>query len=106
MSYDPSPSRRSLSRLTAYALGTVFLGAIGSGLWERVFSPLFGSVSRSLLGALVSVSRTYRESLYRGIGEGASDIYAELPFNAVLIGLVLLPFVLYELTHVLEALRW
>lgn len=40
----------SISKWIAGILGTIVLGAIGSGLWDLVFKPGFGGFSRWILG--------------------------------------------------------
>jgi hypothetical protein len=53
------------------AIGTVVLGALGSGLWERVVAPLLGYVSSAITTALSSVSKAYSDSIY----ESAANLY-------------------------------
>jgi hypothetical protein len=45
-------------------LGTILLGAIGSGFWERVLSPFLSYLSGILTTALSNASKRYSDSLY------------------------------------------
>ncbi|WP_046156897.1 hypothetical protein [Chromobacterium vaccinii] len=45
-------------------LGTILLGAIGSGFWERVLSPFLGYLSSALTSTLSDASKTYSNSIY------------------------------------------
>lgn len=45
-------------------LGTILLGAIGSGFWERVLSPFLSYLSSTLTSALSSASKAYSDSIY------------------------------------------
>ena len=45
-------------------LGTILLGAIGSGVWERMLSPLLNSISNGLTKILSKLSVEFSDSLY------------------------------------------
>ena len=51
-------------KLVGGAIATVFLGAIGSGLWERILSPGLQSLSNFITSTLSSISVTYSDSIY------------------------------------------
>ena len=46
------------------AVATVFLGALGSGLWERFLSPFFDYLADSITRAASSLSSSYADSIY------------------------------------------
>ena len=67
-------------------LGAIFVGAIGSGVWESILRPLFTS-SRDLVLNLVSFGiRSFKDSIYLDIAKGLHE-------NASLELLTLLTFV-------------
>lgn len=43
---NSSMTAQRLSRIAAGVIGTVFLGALGSGLWDAIFRPGIGSIAR------------------------------------------------------------
>lgn len=45
-------------------LATITLGAIGSGLWEKIMSPLLGYLSNSITSTISSLSTSYSDSIY------------------------------------------
>ena len=44
--------------------GTILLGAIGSGVWERMLAPLLNSISNNLTKILSKISVGFSDSLY------------------------------------------
>ncbi|MEQ1741779.1 MAG: hypothetical protein ABL869_04670 [Candidatus Nitrotoga sp.] len=46
------------------ALATIFLGAIGSGFWEKFLSPLLGYLSKLITSTISSLSTSYSDSIY------------------------------------------
>ncbi|WP_046030604.1 hypothetical protein [Vibrio vulnificus] len=51
-------------------LGTIFVGAIGSGVWEKLLSPLFSYLLGGITYLLSTISETYENSIF----ENASTI--------------------------------
>ncbi|HCE2442246.1 TPA: hypothetical protein NJ023_004758 [Vibrio parahaemolyticus] len=45
-------------------LGTILVGAIGSGVWERFLGPAFDYVMSSINGVLFFISSSYEDSIY------------------------------------------
>ena len=64
--------------------GTIILGAIGSGVWERLLSPFLSYLSSSLTTAISSISKTYSDSIYTS----AANLYS--PNATESIGFVIL----------------
>jgi heme/copper-type cytochrome/quinol oxidase subunit 2 len=52
-------------------IGTIFLGAIGSGLWELFLSGFIRWLGSSIIGLAASVSQVYLDSLHKDIWRGA-----------------------------------
>lgn len=63
---------------------TIILGAIGSGVWEKVLSPLLSYLSKGVTSTLSSLSSTYADSIYAR----ASDLHA--PYSSDKVGIILL----------------
>ncbi len=82
-------------------LGAIVLGAIGSGLWERVLSPSLSWLSNLVTGVSASLSATYRDSIYERAAVGTSDLYV-VKITCVLFifvgSAVVLPFLYQRLT--------
>ena len=51
-------------KLIIGGIATIILGAIGSGVWEKLLSPLLSSIGGSISSFLSSVSTSYSDSLY------------------------------------------
>ncbi len=47
------------------AIATIILGAIGSGFWEKVLSPLLSYISNKITNGISSISSSYSESIYK-----------------------------------------
>ncbi|HAS6364103.1 TPA: hypothetical protein RQJ98_004405 [Vibrio vulnificus] len=69
--------------------GTIFVGAIGSGVWEKLLSPMFSYLLGTITYFLSTMSKTYENSIY----ENASTISYEGQSGVILIlGMIFLGF--------------
>lgn len=81
----------NLSRLPKVILGavaTIILGAVGSGLWEKVLSPLLGYFANRITSILSALSSSYSDSIY----SQASRLYAPSPSDRMAIVIMFLIF--------------
>lgn len=53
--------------------GALLVGALGSGLWERVLSPVLGRLAEWVTGFISSFSQSYSDSVYAS----AANLYGE-----------------------------
>jgi len=74
-------------------VGTVLLGAIGSGVWDWILSGFFSWLGASLLSIAGGISQTYLDLLYKDIWKGPN--YAHLK------EIYILTFVIYLMMPVL-----
>lgn len=74
-------------------LATIFLGAIGSGLWDFFLSDLFSSAGKYLISFYGSLSDNYFNQLYKNLGNGSSYPYLAAIHSFVLSLYILIPFV-------------
>lgn len=51
-------------KVTLGVLATIFLGALGSGFWEKILSPLLEFTSEKISSWISSVSESYSSSIY------------------------------------------
>jgi hypothetical protein len=54
-------------------LATIVLGAVGSGLWERMLGPFLDWLTRSTIGLYASAVGTYRDSIYENAAKGLHE---------------------------------
>lgn len=57
-------------KFTLGVIATIFLGAIGSGLWERFLGPFLDWLSRVTIGAFAWGHASYRDSIYSDAARG------------------------------------
>ncbi len=62
--------RSSIGKIAAYVVVSIFLGAVGSGLWERCLKPAADWAIRGLLSGSTWLSRRYVDHLYSEVGYG------------------------------------
>ncbi len=55
---------------------TIFLGAIGSGLWERFLGPFLDWLSRITVGAFAWGHTSYRDSIYENAAKGFHEAHS------------------------------
>jgi len=83
-----------LLKVVLGVLATIVLGAIGSGLWERMLGPFLDWLTRSTIGLYASVAGTYRDSIYENAAKGFHEQHS-LAMYTFVIGM--LPFLYYLL---------
>lgn len=91
----------SVMRSGAILAGTILVGAIGSGVWETLLSPILTSLSRGFLSFLSSISSAYADVLHSRIATDTTDTYSQAPFAAVAALMLILPLFLVNLIFIL-----
>ena len=84
-----------MKRLINILLGiiaTIILGAIGSGLWERLLGPFLDWLTKSTIGLYASVMLTYRDSIYENAAKGFHESNSLAVHTIVIMLLPLLYF--------------
>ena len=64
---------KSGRKIAVAVLGTLVLGAIGSGVWDRIGGPLFDVFTRLLIGGLDLITRSYKDSIYQEAAYGFQE---------------------------------
>lgn len=59
----PIKSKRTL-KVGLTVLGTILLGAIGSGIWARIGDPLANLLTSVLINGINLVFSSYKDSIY------------------------------------------
>ncbi len=70
-------------------LGTIFLGAIGSGLWERFLSKFMDSLIDLSVEFVNLIFKSYKDRIYETASLGFHDIYS---LQLYIIFVITLPF--------------
>ena len=66
---------KHLFKLLGSIAGAIVLGAIGSGVWERLLSPALAGMSSWTVNTLSAVSSSYRDSIYERAARDITDLY-------------------------------
>jgi len=82
---------RTLQVLLA-AFATIFLGAIGSGLWELVLARMLQAIANGFLAAMSHLFHGYVEILHRNVGKGPSGQLEILPYVVAVTVLIVGPW--------------
>lgn len=61
-------------KIVGATIGTIILGALGSGLWEAVISPSLSMLSSSIAQWMASISTSYEESIFQLAAAGESEM--------------------------------
>ncbi len=85
-------------KITIGIIGTIFLGAIGSGLWERFLSPLADSLVILSVEFVNTIFKSYKDGIYETASLGFHESYSLMLF---VIYVMVLPFLYLRLlkTH-------
>ena len=76
-------AKRSILKIGVGIVAALFLGALGSGLWERLLGPLADWGLRKLLAGSGQLSTAYLNYLYSDVGRGLDEQLSLLPFIAL-----------------------
>lgn len=57
-------------------IGAIFLGAIGSGVWENLLSPLMGVCTELAINIITLGKESFLNSIYEDIAKGFSERYS------------------------------
>ncbi|MGM0642024.1 MAG: hypothetical protein ACQESN_11455 [Thermotogota bacterium] len=66
-------------------IGTIILGAIGSGIWERLLSPSLDWFFRTIVSIISTISLNYKDSIYKGAALGFHEIYSFKAFVMIIL---------------------
>ncbi len=91
-------------------LALIFLGAIGSGLWDLFFFPLLNRISDFSLSLIVSLFHSYVDIIYKDVSRNPSDNFALVTYmffivTAILGPLFILPLSLYRLRYLRRKIK-
>ncbi|MEL6116877.1 hypothetical protein P0Y67_16830 [Photobacterium sp. SP02] len=77
-------------KIIAGILATILLGAIGSGLWERVLSPALDELSRAAIRLVDGIYTGYLDSIYKSAAYDLPNIYQQkiAALILIIVGLV------------------
>lgn len=83
-------------------IGAIFIGAIGSGIWEVALGPALSFLSDSTIGFLSLVFSSLEDSIYESIAKGYTEESSYM--SVVLILLIyfsfwVIPYLLYYLKN-------
>ncbi|APJ16773.1 TPA: hypothetical protein ACRTM4_003555 [Aeromonas hydrophila] len=84
----------SIIKVIGAGLATILLGAIGSGVWEKLLSPGLKNLSEFTTKSLSSISQTYSDSIY----SKASSIenYNQPDVGGILLLIIIFVWILFH----------
>ncbi len=95
--------RKKVLTVVAGVIGTILLGAIGSGLWERCLSPVADWTIKVVVSGMSLLSSTYKNGIYQEVAKGHHEYSALFLHSLVLamlpIGYLLLMYRLLMYRH-------
>jgi len=71
-------------KIIMFVVVTIVLGAIGSGLWERVLAPLFDNLVQYTNYLMNMCSNIYKDSVYREVGNGFRE-YSSVTMHTLIL---------------------
>jgi hypothetical protein len=98
--FDYLPKSRA-ANIIFWIVVTLVLGALGSGLWENVFSPIFSFFGRLLVTGFTYLSVSYSDSLHRRISRDGIHTLNLMPFLVVSSLSLFIPWAIVYQTHYL-----
>jgi hypothetical protein len=95
------------SRIVKIALGglaAILLGAVGSGVWERLLSPALHALSDASFRALGAVSSSFKDAIYAEAAKGFHEV-PPLTMLALFLGLATTSLVAYSIFNVTDSFK-
>ncbi|MGD1396438.1 hypothetical protein ACP6IB_26525 [Vibrio harveyi] len=81
-------------------IGTVLLGALGSGLWELFLADALVFIGKGILSILSSLSSTYLDSLYKNIWKGSDYSYLHEIYVLTFVTYLMMPILIIRSNRV------
>ncbi|MBU6391666.1 MAG: hypothetical protein KGQ83_05460, partial [Planctomycetes bacterium] len=78
---------QKLLKIIGGIAAAILLGAIGSGVWERILSPGLNGFYRISVNVISSISLNYKDAIYKSAAKGFHETYSFRVFG--IIGLLL-----------------
>lgn len=85
--------KRQPAKTIIWITVTIFLGALGSGLWEAVLSPLSAKISDLFLFLVSKIFHGYLDVIYRDVPREPLSNLALLPYLMIVNVLILFPWI-------------
>jgi hypothetical protein len=85
-------SIQNFKKWTFGIIGTVLLGAIGSGIWDWILSDLFSWLGSAFISFASSLSQTFVDSLYKDVWRGQNYPYLREVYILTFVIYIMLPF--------------
>lgn len=79
------------TKIIGGAVLTVVLGAIGSGVWENVFSPATSWIGRAMLTLITLGVESARDGIYQEVAQGHSERFSVLTYTFITAVVLLIP---------------
>jgi NADH:ubiquinone oxidoreductase subunit 5 (subunit L)/multisubunit Na+/H+ antiporter MnhA subunit len=87
-----------------WVLGTIVLGALGSGLWELFISDLFNWLGLASLELATNLFTDSKDKLYERVSDGAVVSYLKLPATLITFILAILLPIIFLSNYIIEYL--
>lgn len=98
--------RKTILRATLGILGTVLIGAIGSGVWEHILQPALSWTRDSVLNVASLGIETFKDDTYREIAQGFREAASgQVYFLLVLLYVMVLTAMLVIIWHLAKETR-
>lgn len=78
-------------------LGAIIIGAIGSGVWEKILSPVFSYILQYINKFISSLFESYRDSIYSAAASSLADDYS---FRSFIVATLLTALILLVTTTI------
>ena len=69
-------NKKVIGKYAGTAVLTIVLGAVGSGVWERVIAPGYDATYRFIVNAFGGILTSYKDSIYQSASRGFNDSHS------------------------------
>jgi hypothetical protein len=98
--------RNRFTKAMVSVVVTIFLGAIGSGIWALFLGPATEVLSRNSIRLISSVFHGYLDYVYEQVSRNPEDQFAKLPYVLIVVGVVTVPWLaIFELRSSLTGMQ-
>lgn len=92
-------TQKTILKIIGGITATIILGAVGSGVWERILSPGLDWLFRCVVDLISNISLNYKNGIYESAAKGFHEDYSLRIFSITLLFISLFLFIYASRKH-------
>ena len=85
--------KRTWLKYTGFIIGTIIVGAIGTGVWELFLSNFFSNSINLFLRMSSYIFKGYVDILHKNVCDGSSEVFSSFPYGLLATAFCMMPWI-------------